>query len=122
MPASPRLPDGPVRTVNHILRCKKCKTARTVELTVWRRFTHTDRVLGVNHYKYEEKYNGASWDVLSAVTTPPHVCPKCQGMMHGKTVRGVKSDHECDAKCMASTGFLCECSCAGKNHGKFHAF
>jgi len=27
------------------------------------------------------------------------------------------SQHKCDARCMNATGFLCECSCGGKNHG-----
>lgn len=28
--------------------------------------------------------------------------------------------HECDAKCMASTGPSCECKCKGANHGAAH--
>lgn len=27
------------------------------------------------------------------------------------------SMHKCDARCMDAKGFLCECSCGGKNHG-----
>jgi hypothetical protein len=27
------------------------------------------------------------------------------------------SNHKCDARCMSATGFLCECSSGGKNHG-----
>jgi hypothetical protein len=27
------------------------------------------------------------------------------------------SMHKCDARCLNATGFLCECSCGGKNHG-----
>ena len=27
------------------------------------------------------------------------------------------SNHKCDARCLNATGFLCECSCGGKNHG-----
>ncbi len=27
------------------------------------------------------------------------------------------SMHKCDARCLNATGFRCECSCGGKNHG-----
>ena len=27
------------------------------------------------------------------------------------------SMHKCDARCTNAKGFLCECSCGGKNHG-----
>jgi len=27
------------------------------------------------------------------------------------------SNHKCDARCLNATGFRCECSCGGKNHG-----
>jgi hypothetical protein len=27
------------------------------------------------------------------------------------------SNHKCDARCLNATGFNCECSCGGKNHG-----
>jgi len=32
------------------------------------------------------------------------------------------SNHKCDARCLNATGFKCECSCGGKNHGagNFH--
>jgi len=26
--------------------------------------------------------------------------------------------HECGPKCLGAKGFLCECSCGGKNHGR----
>ena len=26
-------------------------------------------------------------------------------------------NHKCDARCLNATGFKCECSCGGKNHG-----
>ena len=50
------------------------------------------------------------------------VCPCC-GMARSATpVRGVYSaKHKCNAKCMSSVGTVCECSCAGKNHGASHA-
>lgn len=36
-------------------------------------------------------------------------------------VRGTtRSDHPCDAKCLASKGHVCECACGGRNHGAAH--
>jgi hypothetical protein len=50
---------------------------------------------------------------------------KCRGCgieRDAKLIRGrVNPAHECNAKCLASTGFQCECSCGGKNHGGAHA-
>jgi|SRR6185312_3079836 len=45
-------------------------------------------------------------------------CRKCGEPRYAKLVRGVVSTkHECNAKCLSSTGTTCECSCGGKNHG-----
>lgn len=35
-----------------------------------------------------------------------------------RRVEGNVSEHECDDRCMESTGFKCECKCGGLNHGK----
>lgn len=35
-----------------------------------------------------------------------------------RAVEGKVSNHECDDRCMSSTGFKCECRCGGLNHGK----
>ena len=48
--------------------------------------------------------------------------PKCCGdWLILRAVAGVKSQHECGAKCLESKGFHCECSCGGKNHGASYA-
>ena len=45
-------------------------------------------------------------------------CRKCGKGRRAKSVRGTFSKkHECNAKCLSSTGGVCECSCGGKNHG-----
>jgi hypothetical protein len=45
-------------------------------------------------------------------------CRKCGEPARAKQVRGkYNPDIPCNAKCLASTGFNCECSCGGKNHG-----
>jgi hypothetical protein len=47
-------------------------------------------------------------------------CPACgqhERVKFGR-VKGYVSDHECDARCTGATGFQCECSCGGRNHGR----
>lgn len=49
-------------------------------------------------------------------------CRACGRGLFAKLVRGKYSaQHQCSAKCMSSHGTVCECSCAGKNHGASHA-
>ncbi len=49
-------------------------------------------------------------------------CRTCGEPRVAKLVRGTFSaTHVCSAKCQASTGTVCECSCAGKNHGGAYA-
>jgi hypothetical protein len=48
-------------------------------------------------------------------------CRLCGQPHYARQVRGsFSAAHECSAKCMASTGTTCECSCSGKNHGASH--
>lgn len=47
-------------------------------------------------------------------------CVRCEcgaGTMVAKPLQGRVTDHECNARCMASKGHVCECSCGGANHG-----
>jgi hypothetical protein len=49
-------------------------------------------------------------------------CRKCGQARRAFPVRGIVSlKHECNEKCMSSTGTVCECSCGGKNHGGSYA-
>lgn len=46
-------------------------------------------------------------------------CPKCGQLgARGQQVRGRKTEHICDARCTGARGPNCECSCAGRNHGR----
>lgn len=47
-------------------------------------------------------------------------CPRCNKPMMLQAVSGTFSEKPCGAKCMASTGPSCECTCRGVNHGKSH--
>jgi len=45
-------------------------------------------------------------------------CRGCGRALFALSVVGkVSHKHVCDAKCLASKGFKCECACGGKNHG-----
>lgn len=50
---------------------------------------------------------------------------KCRGCgieRAAKMVKGTISEkHQCSDRCLSSTGFSCECSCGGTNHGAAHA-
>lgn len=45
-------------------------------------------------------------------------CWICRASLRFSQVSGKVTRHECGAKCMASKGPACECSCGGANHGK----
>jgi hypothetical protein len=50
------------------------------------------------------------------------VCPACSRyMVRGTLVRGTfNAEKVCNAKCMGATSGVCECNCAGSNHGAGH--
>jgi hypothetical protein len=41
----------------------------------------------------------------------------CGKHVEFKMIRGHVTEHKCNAKCLASTSGICECSCGGANHG-----
>ena len=45
-------------------------------------------------------------------------CRTCGKECAARAVRGTYNpEHKCNAKCLASHGPTCDCSCGGKNHG-----
>ncbi len=49
-------------------------------------------------------------------------CKACGAQSVARPVLGrIVKAKKCDARCLASTGHNCECSCGGKNHGAGHA-
>lgn len=74
-----------------------------------RYFTGTDQLTSVQHdgsiYTSAKHFSGL----------------RCDGV-HVQVERAIErksnpSNHKCDARCLNATGFRCECSCGGKNHG-----
>ncbi len=49
-------------------------------------------------------------------------CNNCGAVSHVRAVAGkISPRHVCNARCLASTSGVCECSCGGKNHGASYA-
>lgn len=74
----------------------------------------------VGRYPAASAAEGAVFIGVSAVCLND-VCIVCRGCGRNRgaeAVRGrVSHKHVCGAKCLASKGPTCECSCGGKNHG-----
>jgi hypothetical protein len=106
----------PMNSTRYIARCKKCD--RTTSALVEghpaspRPFDLID--VGVVHYTANGWTNCLGMIALA--------CPGCGMARSAQAVQGkFSAKHVCNAKCMASTGPACECSCGGKNHGASHA-
>lgn len=49
-------------------------------------------------------------------------CRGCGKAKFAYAIQGkFSAKHACNARCLASTGPQCECSCGGQNHGANHA-
>ena len=85
------------------------------------------------HSKYQKIGKAVSCKIVKRVTAESvlsaerdtymirgFVCRVCEcgGYATGQRVNGKLSAKKmCDARCMGSTGVVCECSCEGENHG-----
>jgi len=55
---------------------------------------------------------------LDAIADRRISCRACGEKLWARSVAGVVVEHiACGARCMASKGPTCDCSCGGKNHG-----
>ena len=69
-------------------------------------------------------HNALDWDghkVSAAIRDGQWRCHRCGGKFNLSEVHGKRTGHQCDARCLSSTGSKCECSCGGKNHGASYA-
>lgn len=44
-------------------------------------------------------------------------CAGCSEPVFAQPIVGKVTAHKCGARCLSSTGHVCECSCGGQNHG-----
>jgi hypothetical protein len=67
---------------------------------------------------YQTNKEGTEFYQAARSWSPWARCWTCRSVFKCAEVRGkFSSRHVCGAKCLASKGPTCECSCGGKNHG-----
>lgn len=113
--ANPRPVEG-----NLVGRCKACKRGKCI-LRAVRAFA-TIQVPGEANERRawvaltETALLHESFDATGYIA----MC-SCGSRVRVRTVKGIVTNHVCNAKCMGSTGPSCECACGGANHGRAHA-
>ena len=94
-------------TTRYIAKCKGCKTFTS---TIASNVNRANAEMGALIFDQ----TGESGCVGNLAIR----CRCCGKARAARPVRGIVNMHrECNAKCMASHGTVCECSCGGKNHG-----
>ncbi len=102
-------------------RCKGCKSVRRISAPVVRKY-EASIGYGRKEWKVFRQVSGRTIEGGSRFYLP---CEVCQPNPISGTPRSVefnriigrKTEHKCGAKCLNSTGFVCDCSCGGANHG-----
>lgn len=98
------------REVRYNGKCKACKKQHTALVTRVSKSTYRSDMIKRVSDSSTETLEGRPW-VWGSVAC----CGKPVTM---KSVKGTRNpDIPCSAKCMASKGHVCECSCGGRNHG-----
>lgn len=107
-------------------KCKKCGRKASV----------LARSLDLGPARYDSFRQSHFTSVFHCETTGALYSPACHGdrfalvmeccggtrMLVCKAVVGrYVAEKGCDGRCMAATGWLCDCSCGGRNHGGAHA-
>ena len=95
----------------------KCGLVQRHEYAAVSTYRFTDRVYGT--HKYSEPRVTREVDGVRRDVSFDYKCP-CGRDRKGAQVKGVRTDHVCDARCQGATGSNCECACGGENHGKAH--
>lgn len=116
-------PQVTTNTLRRIYVCKFCKSAQTVDHKI--QSTQNFYANGIPSYRDISAIEEGEKLPMSRLDAKYSHCPKCKA--NGITsyrkvvqVKGHKSEHQCDAKCMNATGPDCDCSCGGANHGGAH--
>jgi len=108
------------RTATFVGRCKGCKAGAraTASEAVKRTVERFRTVQGYDDERtvYRYAYDGSPHFTKDRTVFLHRTCT-CGRDVALRRVAGTVTEHVCNAKCMASTGHVCECSCGGKNHG-----
>lgn len=89
--------------------------------------TYTGRVV-IRHAPKDSCPGGVvlDWPELRETVAGQFTCPRCGRALEALRARpifGVKSSRAiCNVLCLDAVGPDCECSCAGKNHGKSYLY
>lgn len=104
-PSASALTAGPPAkpATTFIYRCRRCKSARRVAM------------LATKTYEGYGRW-GVRYSVAPGQARDVDQC--CGAFMVGNRLQATcRPEVKCNAKCTGAVGFICDCSCAGKNHG-----
>lgn len=94
-----------------IFVCQHCNGVRAVDYP----HARISRGFGRSAVSVQYRFDDAGREILPYQDA---VC-SCGRRAVGNLVRGVKTSHPCDDRCTSARGSKCECSCGGKNHGRW---
>lgn len=104
-----------------LYNCKHCKSAKRVEYPLEMRkgiFSRIDSNGTAQPASVWIQATGGGRPTVYGGDVEMGICSGCSKMMTpGLLVGRVRPEHKCDARCLASRGPVCDCSCGGKNHG-----
>lgn len=78
---------------------------------------HTVVAVDGREFPIQQGWGYRANELPQAACRLSHDCPKSRVAIMMAVVGRFVADKKCNAKCLGSTGHLCECSCGGKNHG-----
>jgi hypothetical protein len=99
-------------------RCSKCRKGHRVDgaLAIGRKGGHDEQIVVSGALCYRTADQGGNPTALFVSCCGQRL--KLSRVFDGH--RPGKPRHECNAKCLNSTGPACECKCKGANHGGGH--
>jgi len=102
----------------YVGKCRECGAARKLEgvLCTGRRGAYSDQVVVTAAGAVHRCGDNGSNVTIAHVRCGDHWC-KVTAVYDAHKPSSRKPRHECNAKCLASTGPSCECKCRGANHG-----
>lgn len=96
-------------------KCKRCKTAARFEAPVVRTY-----IAQLGYGRTERRtWRAAPWGT-EQVNNDGSISVRCLcgGTAWFYRLIGRVTKQKCGARCMSSTGHVCDCSCGGHNHGR----
>ena len=100
--------------------CKRCR--RTIRATINVQTRQSFPKNGIGYPWTETSVNGGPFIRRPLESQIAAIACACGGHAPGRLIHATTSSrHKCDARCMAATGPVCNCSCNGANHGASYA-